>query len=50
MKALFAPVVSAMDWEGRGTPALRHGNLGFQAFGSIDLKVGLLAYIALRKH
>jgi hypothetical protein len=29
MKALFAPVVSAMDWEGRGTPALLLATGGF---------------------
>jgi hypothetical protein len=35
---------------GSGDPALRHGNLGFRALGSVGLKAGRFAYIALRKH
>ena len=42
MKALFAPVVSAIDWEGRGTPAL------LLATGGFGLRLNRLDRRALR--
>jgi len=48
MKALFAPGVSAMDWEGRGTPRSSTGNLT-SGLGSVGLKAGLFTYTAFRR-